>query len=167
MGTPPSEPSQNSGKITVADRTQNTQSVKCTQVDWSLGIVASAEPGRARALLQLGGDRPIVRTVNIENIDGLSGVAGGDIGKAEASANGSSDVHDHRHRPCFRCGAPGSDKELAVQDRSTLLNRPAGWVGRHRHSREPGRSRPVASSACRRVPAPTVNINTSRAWRPR
>ena len=90
VGTPPSEPSQNSGKITVADRTQNTQSVKCTQVDWSLGIVASAEPGRARALLQLGGDRPIVRTVNIENIDGLSGVAGGDIGTAEASANGSS-----------------------------------------------------------------------------
>ena len=89
-GTESSEPSQRSGKITVADRTQNTQSVKCTQVDWSLAIVASAEPGRARALLQLGGDRPIVRTVNIENIDGLSGVAGGDIGTAEASANGSS-----------------------------------------------------------------------------
>ena len=59
-------------------------------MDWSLGIVASAKPARARALLQLGGFRPIVRTVNIENIDGLSGVAGGDIGTAEASANGSS-----------------------------------------------------------------------------
>ena len=89
-GTESSEPSQRSGKITVADRTENTQSIKCTQVDWSLAIVASAEPGRARALLQLGGDRPTVRTVNIENIDGLSGVAGGDVGTAEASANGSS-----------------------------------------------------------------------------
>ena len=90
VGTPASEPSQHSGRITIADRTENTQSIKCTQVDWSLAIVASAEPGRARALLQLGGDKPIVRTVNIENIDGLSGVAGGDIGNAEASANGSS-----------------------------------------------------------------------------
>ena len=85
MGTESSEQSQRSGSITVADRTENTQSIKCTQVDWSLAIVASAEPGRARALLQLGGQKPIVRTVNIENIDGLSGVAGGDIGKAEAS----------------------------------------------------------------------------------
>ena len=89
MGTPASEPSQRSGKITVADKTENTQSIKCTQVDWSLAIVASAEPGRARALLQLGGDKPIVKTVNIENIDGLRGVAGGDIGKAEASTKGS------------------------------------------------------------------------------
>jgi ipoprotein LpqH len=89
-GTEPSEPSQRSGQVTVGDKTRQTQSVKCTQTDWSLTIEASAHPGRARALLQLGGEMPIVRTVNIENIDGLSGITGGDVCNAEASTNGSS-----------------------------------------------------------------------------
>ncbi len=89
-GTEPAEPSQRSGRVTVGDRTQDTQSVKCTQTEWLLSIEASADPGRARALLQLGGETPVVRTVNIENIDGLSGISGGDVGKAEASTNGSS-----------------------------------------------------------------------------
>lgn len=90
MGTESSEPSQKSGQVTVGDRSQDTQSVDCTQVQWDMTIEASADPGRARALLQLGGEKPIVRSVNIENIDGLSGVAGGDLGNAQASVNGSS-----------------------------------------------------------------------------
>jgi ipoprotein LpqH len=89
-GTEPAEPSQRSGRVTVGDRTQDTQSVKCTQNEWLLSIEASADPGRARALLQIGGEKPVVRTVNIENIDGVNGIAGGDVGKAEASTNGSS-----------------------------------------------------------------------------
>ena len=89
-GTEPSEPSQRSGRVTVGDRTQDTQSVKCTQVSGMLTIDANADPGRARAFLQLGGEKPVVRTVNIENIDGLSGIVGGDVGNAEASTNGSS-----------------------------------------------------------------------------
>lgn len=89
-GSPANEPSQRSGKITVGDNTQHTQSVKCTQIKWGLTIDANAEPGRAHVFLQLGGEKPVVQTVNIENIDGVSGVAGGDVGKAEASANSSS-----------------------------------------------------------------------------
>ena len=55
-----------------------------------LDIAAKADQGGARVLLQLGGEKPIVKTVSIENIDGLNGVSGGDVGKAEASINGSS-----------------------------------------------------------------------------
>lgn len=89
-GTEPSEPSQQSGRITIGDRSRQTQSVKCTQNEWQLTIDASADPGRVHAFLLLGGEKPIVRTVNIENIDGLNGVSGGDVGKAEASVKGSS-----------------------------------------------------------------------------
>jgi len=89
-GTEPSEPSQQSGRITVGDTTLQTKSVKCTQVNWTMTINASAETGSARALLQLGGALPVVKTVSLENIDGLNGVSGGDVGKAEAKTNGSS-----------------------------------------------------------------------------
>jgi len=89
-GTEPNEPSQNSGHVTLGDKSRPTQSVTCTQVDMQMTIKAVADPGHARAALQLGGDKPVVKTVAIENIDGLSGVSGGDAGKAEASANGSS-----------------------------------------------------------------------------
>ncbi len=89
-GTEPTEPSQKSGQVTVGDKTQQTQSVKCTQVERTLQIAAKADPGGARVLLQLGGERPIVKTVSIENIDGLNGVSGGDVGKAEASVTRSS-----------------------------------------------------------------------------
>ena len=39
-GTEPTEPSQRSGRVTVGDRTQDTQSVKCTQDQWALSIEA-------------------------------------------------------------------------------------------------------------------------------
>ncbi len=89
-GEEPSEPSQQSGKITVGDRSQQTKSVECSQTDWTLSIRATAEPGSARALLQLGGETPVVRSVTIENIDGLNGVSGGDVGTADATLEGSS-----------------------------------------------------------------------------
>jgi ipoprotein LpqH len=71
-GTAPSEPPQRSGEITLDGHTRHTQFVKCPQVEWSLAIEMSAEPGRAQALLQLGGEKPVVRTVNIESIDCVS-----------------------------------------------------------------------------------------------
>jgi ipoprotein LpqH len=89
-GTEPSEPSQKSGRIALGDKSQQTQSVKCTQVEQNLQIAAKADPGGARVQLQLGGARPIVKTVSIENIDGLNGVSGGEVGKAEATIDGSS-----------------------------------------------------------------------------
>ena len=90
VGTEPNEPSQHSGRITIGDKTSQTQSVTCTQVEEQLTIRAVADPGTARALLQLGGQAPVVQTVNLENIGGLNGIVGGANGKAEASANGSS-----------------------------------------------------------------------------
>lgn len=82
--TPSEEPAQ-SGHITIDGQTLSTQSVECTQHDWSMMIDAKAKPGSAQVFLQLGGAEPIVRTVNIENINGINAVAGGDSGKADAS----------------------------------------------------------------------------------
>ena len=89
-GTEPNEPSQRSGRIAVGDKSSSTQSVKCTQNDWLLTINAKTDSGRARALVQLGGQTPIVNSVNIENVDGLNGVSGGDAGKADVTLEGSS-----------------------------------------------------------------------------
>ncbi|MGZ5364293.1 MAG: lipoprotein LpqH [Mycobacterium sp.] len=90
MGTESTEPSQRSGEVTVGDKSRQTRLVKCTQNQWSLSIEATTDPGRTRAYLQLGGVEPKVRTVSIENIDGLYGIAGGDVGTAEASTEGNS-----------------------------------------------------------------------------
>jgi hypothetical protein len=90
VGTVPNEPSERSGRITIGDKSSQTQSVTCTQVEELLTIRAVANPGTARALLQLGGQAPVVQSVNLENIGGLNGIVGGDNGKAEATANGSS-----------------------------------------------------------------------------
>ena len=84
-GSEPTERPQQSGRITVADKSRATQSVTCTQNEWLLSIEATAAPGRALAALRIGGARPLVDTVSIENIDGLQGIAGGDNGKAEAA----------------------------------------------------------------------------------
>jgi ipoprotein LpqH len=89
IGSTPNEPPLRAGRITIGGNTRNTQSVKCTQVHWSLTIDASTDPGRAQAFLELGGPKLLVRTVNIENIDDVHGVAGGDIGDAEASTDGN------------------------------------------------------------------------------
>ncbi len=88
-GTPATEPPARSGQISIGDKTQQTQNVSCTQVDWALTIEASADPGRAQASLRLGGEMPVVNAVNIENIDNLSGVAGPDGGEATASTDGN------------------------------------------------------------------------------
>ena len=90
VGSEPAEPSQQSGRVTVGDSSRQTQSIKCTQVEWAMNIVAQADPGLARVSLTLGGATPVVRAVAIENIDGLYGVSGGDVGKAEASIKGNS-----------------------------------------------------------------------------
>jgi hypothetical protein len=74
----------------VGDKSQSTTSVTCTQNQWALSIEATTEHGRARAYLQIGGEEPIVRTVSIENIDGLNGISGGDVGTAQASVAGGN-----------------------------------------------------------------------------
>lgn len=86
--TPSEEPAQ-SGRITIDGTTLNTQSVDCTQQEWSMMIDAKAKPGRAQIFLELGGAKPIVRTVNIENINEIDGAAGGEAGKADATTQGN------------------------------------------------------------------------------
>ncbi|AFM15914.1 conserved lipoprotein/antigen [Mycolicibacterium chubuense NBB4] len=89
-GSPPDEPPVESGHIALAGTTRQTQSVSCTQIAWDMTIQAVAAPGRAHALLQLGGRQPVVKTVDIRNIDGSSGVAGFDFGTAKATADGTT-----------------------------------------------------------------------------
>ena len=89
-GTESTEPSQKSGRVTIDGKSRQTRSVTCTQGEWLLQIEINAAPGSAKALLQLGGDQPAVRNVNITNIDNLSGIAGGDAGKAQASVDNST-----------------------------------------------------------------------------
>ena len=88
MGTEPGEPSKQSGQITVGDHTRQTRTVSCNQVEWVMTIEASADRGRADAYLQLGGERPIVKTVGVE-VDDVHAAVGGDVGKAEASTDGN------------------------------------------------------------------------------
>jgi ipoprotein LpqH len=87
-GTEPTEPS--GGRVAVGEQSRPTTSVACSQNGWALSIVARTDNGRARAALQIGGQQPVVRTVNIDDFAGLNGVAGSGVGKAEATVNGSS-----------------------------------------------------------------------------
>jgi lipoprotein LpqH len=63
------------GRITVEGTTHTTQTISCEQYDWLMIIDTTAEPAHARTLLQLGGEQPSVKTVNIANFDGFYGVA--------------------------------------------------------------------------------------------
>ncbi|MFI5509052.1 lipoprotein LpqH [Mycobacterium sp. NPDC051804] len=87
-GSEPAEPPQSSGKITIGDKSQQTQRVSCTQDQWALTIDAKTDTGRARAYLQLGGPDLLVRTVNLENIAGLNAISGGDVADAVAATEG-------------------------------------------------------------------------------
>ncbi|WP_082683983.1 MULTISPECIES: lipoprotein LpqH [unclassified Mycobacterium] len=88
-GPAPTEVPAQSGRISIDGTSQNTESVECTQHAWDLMIDAAAKPGHAEVFLHLGGSEPVVRTVNIQNINDVHGVAGGDTGKAEASIDGN------------------------------------------------------------------------------
>jgi lipoprotein LpqH len=77
---------EETGRITVDGTMHTTQTVSCEQYDWMVVIDMTAEPAHARTLLQLGGEQPSVRTVNIANFEGFYGVAGEGVGTVEASA---------------------------------------------------------------------------------
>jgi ipoprotein LpqH len=72
-------------RITVGGTTQATREVSCTQVDWSMTIETKSGPTRTHSLLQIGGEKPIAKTVDIENFDGFSAVAGEGGGRADVS----------------------------------------------------------------------------------
>jgi hypothetical protein len=87
-GTESTDVPVQSGRVTIDGHTRNTKSVSCTQNGWIVTIDADTAPGRAHALLDLGGQQPDVKTVTIENIDDLHGVAGSEVGNARATTDG-------------------------------------------------------------------------------
>ena len=136
-GTQPSEPSQRSGKITVGDKTQDTQSIKCTQNEWGLTIDAKAAPGRAQAFLQLGGEKPVVQDSPNRKHWRHERRRGGRCRQRRGFRRQQRHLHDHRHRRGFR------SRPTQVRQRTC--------PSRSKHPADP---RPVASSACRRMLAP-------------
>ncbi len=89
VGPTPSEEPAQSGRIVIDGDGVNTESVECTQHQWSMQIDAKAKTGSASVFLELGGEKPVVRTVNIENVNEINGAAGGEAGKAEATTAGN------------------------------------------------------------------------------
>jgi ipoprotein LpqH len=77
---------QDSSRITVDDKTHTVQSVQCDQVQWLVSLQAAAGPTHVTAMLQLDGETPTVKTVNIENFDGFYGVSGQGVDDTRAEA---------------------------------------------------------------------------------
>lgn len=76
-------------KITVDGKTQTAHEISCTQVEFALTIKTTSGSTRTDTFLEMGGETPIAKTVNISNFDGFSGVAGEGIGQTDVSlANG-------------------------------------------------------------------------------
>ena len=77
-------------QITVGGKTQTTRDVSCTQVNWSMTIETKSGRTGTRSFLEIGGDQPVAKTVDIRDFDGFSGVAGEGAGGVEVSfANNS------------------------------------------------------------------------------
>jgi ipoprotein LpqH len=74
-----------SAKITVDGTTQTTEDISCTQVDWALTIKTTLGPSQTASFLQIGGQQPTAKTVNIENFNGFFGVAGEGVGKTDVA----------------------------------------------------------------------------------
>lgn len=76
-------------KITVDGKTQTVHDISCTQVDFDMTIETTSGSTRTDTFLEMGGEKPIARTVNISNFEGFNGVAGEGVGRTEVSlANG-------------------------------------------------------------------------------
>ena len=101
--------------MTVAGHTQMTRTVKCTQSEWLLQIDATGNQGaRARALVELGGPKPLVTSVNIEGVDDHHGVAGADLGEAKASVV-DGDVYTISGTLVGSDGTPGQSRDLPFE----------------------------------------------------
>lgn len=75
---------QKTAKITIDGNTRTSHAVHCSQVQSLLTVEISAAPGHVRMLLRLDADKPVPETVNIDNVNGFTGVASGGVGKAQA-----------------------------------------------------------------------------------
>jgi lipoprotein LpqH len=81
---------ERTGRITVDGNTASTQAVSCTQIELVMVIETTAGPGHVRSFLQLGGQSPIAETVNIDDFQGFSGVAGEGVGRVQVSSADST-----------------------------------------------------------------------------
>lgn len=81
---------QKTAHITVDGNTRTSHAVSCSQVQWMLTMDINAAPARVKMLLNLQRGRPEPETVNIENLDGFTGVANAEVGNAQASFAGDT-----------------------------------------------------------------------------
>jgi lipoprotein LpqH len=81
---------QKTARITVDGNTRTSHAVSCTQVEWLLTVDIGAAPGNVQAMLRLQSDEPKAESVNINNVDGFTGLADTGVGRAKATfANGT------------------------------------------------------------------------------
>jgi ipoprotein LpqH len=72
-------------KITVDRKTQTAHEISCTQVDFALTVKTTSGSTRTGVFLEMGGEKPVAKTVNISNFEGFSGVAGEGVGETDVS----------------------------------------------------------------------------------
>jgi lipoprotein LpqH len=81
---------QKAARITVGGNTRTSHAVSCTQVEWLVSVDIGAAPGSVQAMLRLQSDNPKAESVNINNVNGFTGVADAGVGTAKATfANGT------------------------------------------------------------------------------
>lgn len=76
---------QPNAQITIGSKTVGTKAITCTRIEWWLTIKASADSGEAQAILLVEGDKPTVKTVNLDGFDGFHGVAGQGNGRVNVT----------------------------------------------------------------------------------
>lgn len=94
---------QSNAQITVESKTVSTKAITCTKIEWWLTIKASADSGEAQAILLVEGDKPKVKTVNLDGFDGFHGVAG--------EGNGTVDVTFADNLYAISGDAVGTDQD--------------------------------------------------------
>jgi hypothetical protein len=86
LGCSPSQTvPQKTARITVDGNTRTSHAVSCTQVEWLVSVDVGAAPGSVQAMLRLQSDNPKAESVNINNVNGFTGVADAGAGTAKAT----------------------------------------------------------------------------------
>jgi ipoprotein LpqH len=75
---------QKTAQITLDGNTHTSHAVSCTQVEWLLTVDISAAPARVKMVLNLEHGKPQARSVDFDNVNGFTGVAGNDTGSVHA-----------------------------------------------------------------------------------
>lgn len=81
---------QNTAQVTVDGNSRTSHALTCRQVSWLLTVNISAAPARIKMVLDLEHGKPRPESVDIDNLDGFTGVAGGGVGRAEAGFAGDT-----------------------------------------------------------------------------